>query len=104
MKKSIQLEEKQPQKIEETPVLKQTPQDNKQTAADRAAFKELSKKKSLAAKLEKQIEQIEAEMNEIETKLSSVGQQDDIMDLTRDYLEKKRELDIKMDQWSQLEI
>lgn len=100
-----QLEEKQPQKIEETPVLKQTPQDNKQTAADRAAFKELSKKKSLAAKLEKQIEQIEAKMKEIETKLSSVGhQQDDIMDLTRDYLEKKRELDIKMDQWSQLEI
>ena len=43
-------------------------------------------------------------MKEIETKLSSLGQQDDIMDLTRDYLEKKRELDIKMDQWSQLEI
>ena len=47
---------------------------------------------------------IEEQMKAIEQRLSAPGPQDDIMELTRDYLEHKRELDIKMDQWSQLDI
>ena len=79
-------------------------QSQKDRAADKAAMRERSRKQNLAKKLEGQIEQIEAKMKEIEEKLSAPTPEDDIMDLTREYLEQKRELDIKMDQWSQIEI
>ena len=79
-------------------------QSQKDRAADKAAMRERSRKQNLAKKLEGQIEQIEAKMKEIEEKLSAPTPEDDIMELTREYLEQKRELDIKMDQWSQIEI
>jgi ATP-binding cassette subfamily F protein 3 len=41
-------------------------------------------------------------MAEIEAKLMSPGPEDDVMDLTREYLENKRELDYKMEEWEQL--
>ena len=41
-------------------------------------------------------------MAEIEAKLMSPGPGDDVMDLTREYLENKRELDYKMEEWEQL--
>ena len=41
-------------------------------------------------------------MAEIEAKLMSPGPGDDVMDLTREYLENKRELDYKMEEWSDL--
>ncbi|MBR5670811.1 MAG: ABC-F family ATP-binding cassette domain-containing protein, partial [Bacteroidales bacterium] len=83
------------------PVVTQSQQSR---AADKAAMRERSRKQNLAKKLEGQIEQIEAKMKEIEAKLSAPTPEDDIMDLTREYLEQKRELDIKMDQWSQIEL
>ena len=83
------------------PVVTQSQQNR---AADKAAMRERSRKQNLAKKLEGQIEQIEAKMKEIEAKLSAPTPEDDIMDLTREYLEQKRELDIKMDQWSQIEL
>ena len=52
--------------------------------------------------LEKGIEAIEVKMTEIEAKLMSPGPEDDVMDLTRAYLENKRELDYKMEEWEQL--
>ena len=41
-------------------------------------------------------------MAEIEKVLAAPGENDDIMDLTRAYLEQKRELDIKMEEWASL--
>jgi ATP-binding cassette subfamily F protein 3 len=41
-------------------------------------------------------------MKEIETILAAPTQKDDIMDLTREYLECKRDLDAKTDEWVEL--
>ncbi len=41
-------------------------------------------------------------MKEIEAVLANPGPGDDIMDLTRSYLENKRELDYKMEEWEKL--
>ena len=41
-------------------------------------------------------------MKEIETVLSSPKETDDIMELTRSYLELKRELDARTDEWAEL--
>ncbi|MGM9747562.1 MAG: ABC-F family ATP-binding cassette domain-containing protein [Candidatus Cryptobacteroides sp.] len=52
--------------------------------------------------LEKSISEIEAKMKAIEVTLSNPGEKDDIMELTREYLENKRELDAKTDEWMTL--
>ena len=52
--------------------------------------------------MEKKIEEYETKMAEIEVKLMNPGPDDDVMDLTRAYLENKRELDYKMEEWSEL--
>ena len=44
----------------------------------------------------------ETKMKEIEAVLMNPGPSDDVMDLTRAYLENKRELDYKMEEWSEL--
>ena len=41
-------------------------------------------------------------MKEIEAVLSAPGPDDDIMELTRSYLECKRELDTKTEEWGSL--
>lgn len=41
-------------------------------------------------------------MREIEGALASPGPGDDVMELTRSYLENKRELDFKMQEWEKL--
>ena len=64
--------------------------------------KEEKKIKNRISFLEKGIEQIETKMAEIEAKLMNPGPEDDIMDLTRAYLENKRELDFKMEEWEKL--
>ena len=64
--------------------------------------KEEKKIKNRISFLEKKIEEYETKMAEIEAKLMSPGPGDDVMDLTRAYLENKRELDYKMEEWSEL--
>ena len=49
--------------------------------------------------LEKSIAEIEGKMKGIESRLSAPGPGDDIMELTREYLELKRDLDAKTDEW-----
>ena len=49
--------------------------------------------------LEKTIAETEARMKDIEKILASPGANDDIMELTRQYLELKRDLDAKTDEW-----
>lgn len=64
--------------------------------------KQEKKIRSRIAFLEKGIGDIESKMKIIEEKLANPGADDDIMDLTRDYLELKRELDYKTDEWGSL--
>ena len=52
--------------------------------------------------LEKGIEELEEKQSKIEEILANPGPEDDIMELTRSYLENKRELDFKMAEWEKL--
>lgn len=64
--------------------------------------KEEKRKKNRVAFLETEIGKIEGRMKSIESKLSSPGKDDDVMELTRKYLEEKRELDSKTEEWEKL--
>ena len=64
--------------------------------------KEEKKIKNRISFLEKGIESIEAKMKEIESVLMNPGPDDDVMELTRAYLENKREMDFKMEEWEKL--
>ena len=70
--------------------------------AKKFVSKEEKKIKNRISFLEKKIEEYETKMAEIEAKLMNPGPEDDVMDLTRAYLENKRELDYKMEEWSEL--
>ena len=100
------LERKAPQQVAAqpqtaptpAPVAKQAPSSQQ----DREARREMARLKNRFSNLEKAIADIEAKMAEIEKVLSAPGPNDDIMELTRTYLEHKRELDIKMEEWASL--
>lgn len=64
--------------------------------------KEEKKVRNRISFLEKGIGVIEAKMAEIEAILAAPGPDDDVIELTRTYLENKRELDFKMDEWEKL--
>ena len=70
--------------------------------AKKFVSKEERKIRNRISFLEKGIESIEAKMAEIEAVLANPGEGDDIMELTRAYLENKRELDFKMEEWEKL--
>ena len=53
--------------------------------------------------LEKLIAELETEMKSVESQLSAPDESTDIMELTRKYLELKRDLDDKMEEWITLE-
>ena len=69
---------------------------------DRESRREMARLKNRFSNLEKAIAEIESKMADIEKVLSAPGEKDDIMELTRAYLEQKRELDIKMEEWASL--
>lgn len=52
--------------------------------------------------LEKEISRLESQMKDIESKLACPKPSDDVMELTRSYLEDKRDLDAKTEEWSTL--
>ena len=60
------------------------------------------KKKNRISYLEAEIEKLETRMAGIESILSAPGENDDIIELTREYLECKRDLDAKTDEWGSL--
>jgi ATP-binding cassette subfamily F protein 3 len=60
------------------------------------------KKKNRISWLECEIGKLEARMKEIETILAAPSEKDDIMELTREYLECKRDLDAKTEEWGTL--
>ncbi|MBQ5528867.1 MAG: ABC-F family ATP-binding cassette domain-containing protein, partial [Bacteroidales bacterium] len=75
---------------------KQTYQQQKQQS------REEKRAKNRQNLLEKQIAELEAKMADIEKVLAAPTPDADIMELTRNYLELKRDLDAKMDEWASL--
>ena len=61
--------------------------------------KEARRKQKQIENCEKKIASIESEMKLIEEKLSNVQPETDVDTLTREYLELKRSLDLKMEEW-----
>ena len=71
-------------------------------ASRKAVSKEARKLRNRISFLETEIGKDEARMKAIETVLAAPGPSDDIMELTREYLELKRDLDAKTDEWATL--
>ena len=65
--------------------------------------KEEKKIKNRISFLEKEIARVEGRMKEIEAVLANPTEKDDIMELTREYLECKREVDEKTEEWASLQ-
>ena len=81
------------------PVVKPAKADN---TAFKAQSKEQKKIKNRIDYLEKEIGKDEKRMKEIEAVLAAPGEKDDIMELTREYLELKRSLDTATEEWTNL--
>ncbi len=64
--------------------------------------KEEKKMKNRVDFLEKEIAKLEEKQKALEQVLGNPGPSDDIFELTRQYLENKRELDAKTDEWASL--
>ena len=90
--------------VEEKPVevIQKKEEAKQEYQAKKYVSKEEKKIKNRISFLEKKIEEYETKMAEIEAKLMNPGPEDDVMDLTRAYLENKRELDYKIEEWSEL--
>ena len=86
--------------VEEAPAVKEKPSGDWSSMKEKS--REERKRKNRADFLEKEISRIEKEMKQIEKKLESPSQDDDIMELTRSYLELKRDMDAKTDEWGTL--
>ncbi|MDO5322342.1 MAG: ABC-F family ATP-binding cassette domain-containing protein [Bacteroidia bacterium] len=69
---------------------------------NRAEVRVDRKKKARISYLESEIEKLEKRMKAIEGILSSPSEKDDIMELTREYLELKRDMDAKTEEWGTL--
>lgn len=70
--------------------------------AKKTISKEERKLRNRISFLEKEIESAENKMKKIETVLSNPGKDDDVMELTRTYLEHKRDLDAMTEEWAEL--
>lgn len=70
--------------------------------AKKTISKEERKLRNRISFLEKEIESAENKMKKIETVLANPGKDDDIMELTRTYLEHKRDLDAMTEEWAEL--
>ena len=71
-------------------------------ASRKAVSKEARKVRNRISFLETEIGKDEDRMKKIESVLAAPGPSDDIMELTREYLELKRDLDAKTDEWATL--
>ena len=101
-------------RLETLQELERRPEEAAQKRAEpeTAAKQEYNQRKSVSKEerkirnridfLEKEIGKIETRMKDIEAALASPGPSDDIMELTRTYLENKRELDMKTQEWEKL--
>lgn len=70
--------------------------------ARKAVSREERKIRNRVNFLENEIDRLEKKMKKIEEVLASPGPDDDIMELTRSYLEHKRDLDARTEEWAEL--
>ena len=84
-----------PQVVEKT-------ESQKDFEARKFVSKEEKKLRNRVDFLEKEISKLENKMGEIETMLANPDEGIDIMELTRSYLELKRDLDAKTEEWGEL--
>jgi len=107
------LEERRIENLQELerrfhPVEKAEPQIVEKTAsqkdfeARKFVSKEEKKLRNRIDFLEKEIAKVEKQMGEIESMLANPGKDTDIMELTRSYLELKRDMDAKTEEWGEL--
>ena len=92
----------QPQSSVRTEVVDEKAKAKQTFEQKRSESKELRRMKHRVEFLEGEIGKIESKMKEIEKVLSNPSASDDIMELTRTYLEDKRELDHKTAEWTSL--
>ena len=99
-----ELERHYKPQAEEKPaeVIQKKEEAKQEYQAKKFISKEEKKIRNRISFLEKGIEEIENKMKEIESVLCNPGPGDDVMELTRAYLENKRELDFKMAEWEKL--
>ena len=84
------------------PVAKKDDEASKAFQKGRAESKERKKLVARVSFLEKKVSSLENEMSAIEKTLSSPGEKDDIMELTRSYLEKNMEKEAFESEWVEL--
>ncbi|MBO7366093.1 MAG: ABC-F family ATP-binding cassette domain-containing protein [Bacteroidales bacterium] len=77
-------------------------ESKKDFEARKFVSKEEKKLRNRVDFLEKEISSIEKKMKDLEATLANPSENDDIMELTRSYLEYKRDLDAKTDEWGEL--
>ena len=102
-----ELERHNPAKKKEDAVQQAAKEEQKQAAqqsyqARKHLSKEEKKMKNRVDFLEKEIAKLEEKQKALEQALGNPGPSDDIFELTRQYLENKRELDAKTDEWASL--
>ena len=102
-----ELERHNPAKKKEDAVQQAAKEEQKQSAqqsyqARKHLSKEEKKMKNRVDFLEKEIAKLEEKQKALEQVLGNPGPSDDIFELTRQYLENKRELDAKTDEWASL--
>ena len=102
-----ELERHNPAKKKEDAVQQAAKEEQKQAAqqsyqARKHLSKEEKKMKNRVDFLEKEIAKLEEKQKALEQVLGNPGPSDDILELTRQYLENKRELDAKTDEWASL--
>ena len=91
-------------KKEETPAAetRKEPSSGQEYRQKKFISKEERKTRNRIAFLERNIGESEQKMKDIEKTLSSPGADDDIMELTRQYLELKRDIDAWTEEWGRL--
>ena len=97
-----ELERKVPQKEEGTTVARQESAGKSEFHKMKAVSKEERKVRNRIDYLEKQISAHEEKMAEIEKILANPGNNHDILELTREYLEHKRTMDEQTLEWTSL--
>ena len=97
-----ELERKEGAELPKAAVEEKKVSAQQQFQAQKAVSKEQRKVRNRVNWLEKEIASHEARMAEIEKILANPGPQDDIMDLTAEYLNLKRDMDAYTEEWATL--
>ena len=84
----------------EKPVVEKKVQAQENFQARKTVSKEIRKTQNRVDWLEKEIGKLEKQQTAIEQVLAAPGKDDDVMELTREYLENKRSLDAFTEEWS----